>query len=99
MIGDGVNDTILEWSEWMTAMLWQGTLAVIVIAAIERIGERWWAPPLRLALWWVAIVKFVLPPTWGLSCAAVPALSTTFGPVSPAAASGAVFAPDPRLSP
>ena len=98
MIGHVLNDTILEWSEWMTAMLWQGTLTVVVIAAIERIGERWWAPPLRLALWWLAIVKFVLPPTWGLSYAAVPALTTTFGPVSPSAASETVIGPIPFVT-
>ena len=55
-------------------MLWQVSLLIIVIGAIDRLIRSWAWPEVRHALWLLVIIKLLVPPGWSFSGAVFPRL-------------------------
>lgn len=58
-----LDPVVAWWWSWMAGILWQGGLVVLSIALIDRIGRRRLWPQVLGALWLLAALKLVLPPT------------------------------------
>ena len=73
MIGalNGIADL---WWSWMGPMLWQVSLLIIVIGAIDRLIRSWAWPEVRHALWLLILVKLLIPPGWSFPGAVFPRL-------------------------
>jgi beta-lactamase regulating signal transducer with metallopeptidase domain len=69
-----VNGTAELWWSWMGPMLWQVSLLILVIGAIDRLIHRWAWPEIRHALWLLVLIKLVIPPSWSVSAALFPRL-------------------------
>jgi len=71
MIGT-LNGIAELWWGWMGPMLWQVSLLIIVIGAIDRLIRSWAWPEVRHALWLLVLVKLLIPPGWSFSGAIFP---------------------------
>jgi beta-lactamase regulating signal transducer with metallopeptidase domain len=69
---DVVNRLAEAWWGWMGPMLWQASLLIVVVGAIDLLVRRWAWPQVRHALWLLVVVKLVLPPAWSLPSGLVP---------------------------
>ena len=61
-----VNQIAQAWWGWMGSMLWQVSLLVLIVTALDFALRRWAWPQVRYALWLLVLVKLVIPPTWTL---------------------------------
>jgi beta-lactamase regulating signal transducer with metallopeptidase domain len=55
------------WLSWMTAMLWQSSILIACVYAIDLAIRRFAWPQLRYTLWLLVFVKLVLPPGFAMS--------------------------------
>ncbi len=61
-----VNTLGRAWWDWMWPMFWQVGALILVIGAIDvLLRKRLW-PQIRYGLWFLVIVKLILPPTLAL---------------------------------
>lgn len=60
---EALNQIAGKWFCWEVAMLWQVSVVIAVVAAIDFLIRRWAWPQVRYALWLLVLVKLVLPPT------------------------------------
>ncbi len=63
-----------HWWAWMGPMLWQSTLLVVVVSAIDFLIRRWAWPQVRYVLWLLVMVKLLVPPVWSSPTGVVPQL-------------------------
>lgn len=64
----GVLNGIAElWWGWMGPMLWQASLLILVVGAIDRLIRSWAWPEVRHALWLLILIKLLIPPGWSFS--------------------------------
>jgi beta-lactamase regulating signal transducer with metallopeptidase domain len=61
------NEAARVWWGWMGPMLWQVSLLVLVVSAIDLLIGKWAWPQVRYALWLLILVKLVIPPSWSLA--------------------------------
>jgi len=59
-----LNQIALDWWKWMSSMIWQVSLLIIVIFAVDAVIRKWVWPQVRYALWIIVLIKLILPPTW-----------------------------------
>lgn len=64
------------WWGWMGPMLWQASLLIVLVGAIDLLVRRWAWPQVRHALWLLVVIKLVLPPAWSLPSGLVPKLES-----------------------
>ena len=58
-----LNTLSLNWWSWMSGMFWQVSLIIILISGIDLLLRRWVWPQVRYALWFMVLLKLILPPT------------------------------------
>jgi beta-lactamase regulating signal transducer with metallopeptidase domain/DNA gyrase inhibitor GyrI len=63
---DLLNGIAYPWWAWMGSMLWQVSLLVLIVTALDYLLRRWAWPQVRYALWILVLVKLILPPSWTL---------------------------------
>ena len=63
---DLLNGIAQPWWAWMGSMLWQASLLILIVTALDYILRRWAWPQVRYALWILVLVKLILPPSWTL---------------------------------
>lgn len=51
------------WLAWMAPMLWQSSLLILAVLLADLLLRRWAWPQLRRALWLMAALKLMLPPS------------------------------------
>jgi beta-lactamase regulating signal transducer with metallopeptidase domain/DNA gyrase inhibitor GyrI len=61
-----INQIAQPWWGWMGAMLWQVSLLILIVTALDFVLRRWAYPQVRYALWLLVLIKLVIPPTWTL---------------------------------
>jgi beta-lactamase regulating signal transducer with metallopeptidase domain/Tol biopolymer transport system component len=61
-----VNHIAQAWWSWMGPMLWQVSLLVVIVTALDFVLRRWAWPQVRYTLWVLILVKLIIPPTWTL---------------------------------
>lgn len=61
-----VNQIAQSWWSWMGPMLWQVSLLVLIVTALDFVLRRWAWPQVRYTLWLLILVKLIIPPTWTL---------------------------------
>ena len=59
-----LNTIAQLWWQWMGGMLWQVSLLIILVTAIDMAIRRWAWPQVRYVLWGLVFLKLVIPPTW-----------------------------------
>lgn len=59
-----LNTLSLSWWSWMSGMFWQVSLLIILISGIDLLLRRWVWPQIRYALWFMVLIKLLLPPTF-----------------------------------
>ncbi|OGD37606.1 MAG: hypothetical protein A2V45_00190 [Candidatus Aminicenantes bacterium RBG_19FT_COMBO_58_17] len=47
-------------------MLWQVSLLILIVTALDFVLRRWAWPQVRYALWLLVLIKLIIPPTWTL---------------------------------
>ena len=57
-----INNISMSWWGWMSAMFWQVSLLLVLVACIDMLIKRWAWPQLRYALWLLVVVKLIIPP-------------------------------------
>jgi beta-lactamase regulating signal transducer with metallopeptidase domain len=62
-----INQIALSWWGWMGPMLWQVSLLILIISAIDMLIRKWAWPQVRYALWLLVLIKLLIPPSWTLS--------------------------------
>ena len=77
MIG-ALNGIAELWWGWMGPMLWQVSLLIIVIGAIDRLIRSWAWPEVRHALWLLVLIKLLIPPGWSFPGAIFPVANLIF---------------------
>ncbi len=61
-----INNVVVSWWHWMSAMLWQVSLLVLLVSVLDYLfKDRLW-PQVRYALWLLVLLKLVLPPSLSL---------------------------------
>jgi len=70
-----LNGIALGWWDWMAAMLWQASLLIVFVSAVDLLIGRWAWPQVRHALWLLVLLKLLLPPTWSLPTGVVARLA------------------------
>ena len=74
-----LNAFAVGWWTWFATVTWQASLYIAGIALLDRfIGRRVW-PQVRYAVWLLAFVKLVLPPTLASPFSIVSALAGSGG--------------------
>ena len=64
-----IHSAVEAWWYWMSAMLWQVSLLILIISVIDYLfKDRLW-PQVRYALWILILLKLLIPPTWALPTA------------------------------
>jgi beta-lactamase regulating signal transducer with metallopeptidase domain len=58
-----INALSITWWRWMSGMFWQVSLLIILISGIDLLLRRWVWPQVRYALWFMVLIKLLLPPT------------------------------------
>lgn len=71
---DQLNFISQSWWNWMAPMFWQVSLLVFIIGGIDLLIRKWAWPQIRYALWFLILLKLVIPPTWSNSMSIVPNL-------------------------
>lgn len=66
-----VNDVAQAWWSWMGSMLWQVSVLVLVVGAIDLLIGKWAWPQVRYALWMLVLIKLLIPPSWSLPTSVV----------------------------
>ena len=66
-----INSAANGWWNWMWPMLWQVSVLIVFIAAIDFLLRRRIWPQVRYALWLLVLVKLILPPAFSLSTSVV----------------------------
>ena len=66
-----INSAAEGWWNWMWPMLWQVSVLIVFIGAIDFLLRRRIWPQVRYALWLLVLVKLILPPTFSLSTSVV----------------------------
>ncbi|MCP4657751.1 MAG: M56 family metallopeptidase [bacterium] len=61
-----LNQIAEAWWGWIGPMLWQVSLLILLIGAIDLVIGRWAWPQVRYALWLLILVKLLIPPSWSL---------------------------------
>ena len=61
-----VNQIAHSWWGWMGPMLWQVSLLILIVTALDFVLRRWAWPQVRYALWLLVLIKLIIPPTWTL---------------------------------
>jgi beta-lactamase regulating signal transducer with metallopeptidase domain len=61
-----VNQIAQSWWGWMGSMLWQVSLLILIVTALDFVLRRWAWPQVRYTLWLLVLIKLVIPPTWTL---------------------------------
>ncbi len=61
-----LNTVAQSWWSWMGPMLWQVSLLVLIVTALDLILRRWAWPQVRYTLWVLILIKLIIPPTWTL---------------------------------
>jgi beta-lactamase regulating signal transducer with metallopeptidase domain/Tol biopolymer transport system component len=61
-----VNHIAQFWWGWMGSMLWQVSLLILIVTALDFVLRRWAWPQVRYALWLLVLIKLIIPPTWTL---------------------------------
>lgn len=61
-----VNQIAQFWWSWMGSMLWQVSLLILIVTALDFVLRRWAWPQVRYTLWVLILIKLVIPPTWTL---------------------------------
>ncbi len=61
-----VNQIAQAWWGWMGSMLWQVSLLILIVTALDFVLRRWAWPQVRYALWLLVLIKLIIPPTWTL---------------------------------
>ena len=59
-----INALSITWWSWMSGMFWQASLLIILISGIDLLLRRWVWPQVRYALWFMVLIKLLLPPTF-----------------------------------
>lgn len=59
-----LNSLSLTWWSWMSGIFWQVSLLIIFISGIDLLLRRWVWPQVRYALWFMVLIKLLLPPTF-----------------------------------
>jgi Tol biopolymer transport system component/beta-lactamase regulating signal transducer with metallopeptidase domain len=59
-----VNQIAQSWWSWMGPMLWQVSLLILIVTALDFVLRRWAWPQVRYALWVLILIKLIIPPTW-----------------------------------
>jgi beta-lactamase regulating signal transducer with metallopeptidase domain len=62
----GISEIAVAWWGWMGSMLWQVSLLIVLISAIDLLVGKWVWPQVRYALWLLVLVKLLIPPSWAL---------------------------------
>ena len=55
-----INQLASNWWAWMGPMLWQVSLLIIIISAIDLTIRKWAWPQVRYALWLLVILKLLI---------------------------------------
>ncbi len=63
---DAVNQIAQSWWGWMGPMIWQVSLLILIISAIDLFIRRWAWPQVRYAIWLLILIKLLIPPSWTL---------------------------------
>jgi len=58
-----INKIAEIWWSWMWPMFWQVGVLIVLIAAVDFFIKRWVWPQVRYALWFLVLIKLVLPPS------------------------------------
>jgi beta-lactamase regulating signal transducer with metallopeptidase domain len=58
-----LNSLSLTWWSWMSEMFWQVSLLIILISGVDILLRKWVWPQVRYALWFMVLLKLILPPT------------------------------------
>jgi beta-lactamase regulating signal transducer with metallopeptidase domain len=58
-----LNAVAAVWWTWFAAVTWQASLFIAIVAIADRVFGRFIWPQVRYAVWLLAFVKLVLPPT------------------------------------
>jgi len=58
-----LNQVADKWFTWELAMLWQVTVLIAIVGAVDFLSKKWAWPQVRYALWLLVMLKLVLPPT------------------------------------
>ncbi|MGB2863239.1 MAG: M56 family metallopeptidase [Sedimentisphaerales bacterium] len=66
-----INSVAEGWWNWMWPMLWQVSVLIVFIGAIDFLLRRRIWPQVRYALWLLVLVKLILPPTFSLSTSVI----------------------------
>ncbi|MEW5902320.1 MAG: M56 family metallopeptidase, partial [Acidobacteriota bacterium] len=61
-----INQIAQSWWGWMGSMLWQVSLLILIVTALDFVLRRWAWPQVRYTLWLFVLIKLVIPPTWTL---------------------------------
>jgi beta-lactamase regulating signal transducer with metallopeptidase domain/Tol biopolymer transport system component len=61
-----VNQIAQSWWSWMGSMLWQVSVLIMIVTALDFLLRRWAWPQVRYTLWLLVLVKLIIPPTWTL---------------------------------
>ncbi len=54
------------WWLWMSSMLWQASLLVVIVGSIDILIRRWVWPQVRYTLWLLIFIKLLIPPGWSI---------------------------------
>ncbi len=63
---NAVNHVAQSWWGWMGPMIWQVSLLILIISAIDLFLRRWAWPQVRYAIWLLILIKLLIPPSWTL---------------------------------
>jgi beta-lactamase regulating signal transducer with metallopeptidase domain len=58
-----LNQIAENWFGWQLAMFWQVGVLIVIVAGLDLLIKKWAWPQVRYALWFLILVKLVLPPT------------------------------------
>lgn len=58
-----LQEIAATWWAWAGTLSVQVSVLVLIVAVLDRLLVRWSWPQLRAALWWLVVIKLVLPPT------------------------------------
>ncbi len=73
-----LNTLSLTWWSWMSGMFWQVSLLIILISGIDLLLRRWVWPQVRYVLWFMVLIKLLLPPTF----ASPVSITSNFQPIA-----------------
>lgn len=63
---EAINNFTQLWWQWMSSMLWQVSLLIVIIGVLDFFIRKWAWPQVRYALWLLILIKLLIPPTWSM---------------------------------